>query len=105
ERVPLAFDLDVRLVHAPAEPYRPLAAMKRRFQQRTVFHDPTLNGRMVDRHAAFLHELFDMPVAQGIGHVPPHAHENNILRKMDSLETNRHRRSPSLCTIDYRERP
>src|SRR5262245_43842397 len=50
-------------------------------------------------------EFFDMPVAQGIGDIPPHTHRNNILRKMGSLETDRHRRPPSLCIVDYRERP
>jgi hypothetical protein len=105
EIVPLAFNLDVRLIHAPAEPHRPLPAMKRRFQQGTVFHDPTLNGRVVDRHATFLHEFFDVPVAQGIGHIPPHTHQNNLLRKMGSFETDRHRRAPSLRTVGHRERP
>jgi hypothetical protein len=102
---PLAFDLDVGLIHPPTDPHRPLAPMEGFLQQRTVFHHPTLNGRVVERHAAFLHELFDMPVAQGIGDIPPHPHQNNLLRKMGSLETDRHRRSPSLRTVGHRERP
>jgi hypothetical protein len=105
EIVPLAFDFNRGLVQAPTQPHRPLAAMKHRFQQGTVLHHPPLKGRVVNRHAAFLHELFDMPVAQGIGDLPPHPHQNNILRKMGSLETDRHRRSPSLRTVGYRERP
>jgi len=48
--------------------------------------------------------LFDMAIAQGIGHVPPHTHENNILWKMGSLEADRHRRSPLLFTVDNRRR-
>src|SRR5262249_27022669 len=51
--------------------------MKRRFQQGTVFHHPPLNSRVVDRHTTFLHEFFDMPVAQGIGDIPSHPHQNN----------------------------
>jgi hypothetical protein len=60
---PLAFDLDVRLVHPPANPHRTLPAMKRFFQQGTVFHDPALDRRMVDRDPTLLHQFFDMPIA------------------------------------------
>src|SRR5262249_17018884 len=38
EVIPLPSDLDIRLVQAPADVHRPLAAMKRLFQQGTVFH-------------------------------------------------------------------
>ena len=36
EVVPLAFDLDVGLVHTPADPHRPLAPVERRFQLGTI---------------------------------------------------------------------
>jgi site-specific DNA recombinase len=49
--------------HAPAHPYRALAAMKRLFQQGTVFHDPALDGRVVDRDPTLLQQFFDMPIA------------------------------------------
>jgi hypothetical protein len=65
---PRAFHPDVRLVHAPADPHRALAAMKCLFQRGTVFHDPALEGRVVDRDPTLCHQLFDMTVAQGIGH-------------------------------------
>src|SRR6266702_77639 len=35
EVIPLPFDLDIRLVHAPADPHRTLPAMKCLFQLRT----------------------------------------------------------------------
>ena len=41
----------------------PLAAMQRRFYLGAVFHDPALDDGVVHRHAAFLHQLFNMPVA------------------------------------------
>src|SRR6266849_4538522 len=98
------FHLDVGFVHTPADPDGTLAAVKRFFQRRTVFYHPALDGRVVDRYPALLHQFFNMPVAQGIGHVPPHTHENNILWKMGSLEADRHHRSPSLFTVDNRRR-
>src|SRR5262249_4051811 len=104
-RVPRAFALARRLVHAPAEPHRPLAAMQRRFPQGTVGHHPTLHGRMVDRYAALLQEFFDRPVAQGRGDIPPPAHPNPILWPVGSLATERQRRSPSLCPVAHWENP
>jgi hypothetical protein len=59
---------------------------------------------VVDRDPTLLHEFFDMPIAQGIGHVPPHTHENDVLWEMGSLEADRHHRSPSLFTVDNRRR-
>jgi hypothetical protein len=60
---PLAFDPDVRLVHAPAAPHQPLAVVKCRFQRRALLQHPAVNRGMVDRHAALLHECFDMTIA------------------------------------------
>src|SRR5437870_5389176 len=78
--------------------------MKGFLELRAVFDDPPVNGGVIDLHPPFFHEFFDMACAQRIRHVPPHAHENNLLREMGTLEAHRHRRSPSLCTIGYRER-
>ena len=36
EVIPLAFDLDIGLVHPPADPHRALAAVERLLQRRTV---------------------------------------------------------------------
>jgi site-specific DNA recombinase len=48
EVAPLGFDANVGLVHAPADPHRPLAVVKRLFQWGTVFHDPPVDGGMID---------------------------------------------------------
>jgi len=69
--------------------------MKRFFQQGTVLHDPALDSRMIDRDPTLLQEFFDMPIAQGIRHIPAHAHENDIGWEMGPLEADRHRRAPS----------
>src|SRR5215475_12812130 len=93
---PLAFDTNVCLVQAPADPHRPLATMQRLFQQGTVLHDPALDGRMVESHAALCHQCFDMAIAQGIRQIPSHSHQHDVLGEMGPFETDRHRRSPSL---------
>src|SRR4029077_9861731 len=96
EVTPYAFDLDVRLVHPPTDPHRTLPAVEHLLQQGTVFHDPTLDGGVVDRDPAFLQEFFDMPIAQGVSHIPAHTHKNDIRGERGPLEAHRHRLTPSL---------
>src|SRR5262245_17029959 len=97
--------LDVRLVETPAQPHWAFAPMEGFFQQGAIFDDPPINGGVIELHPAFCHQLLDMACAQGIGQIPPHAHQNDLWRKMGSLETDRHCRSPLLCTVYHRERP
>jgi hypothetical protein len=78
--------------------------MKGFFEQGTVFHDPALECCVVHGHAAFLHQLFDMPVTQRIRHIPPDTHENDLFGEMGSFEAYRQDCSPSLRTVAHRER-
>src|SRR5262245_55267819 len=105
EVVPLAFDLDVGLIHQPAHLPRLFASMERLFQRRTVFDDPALDRGVIDLYAALFHQFFDMPIAQEIRDIPAHTHQDNILGEMDSLEAHRHHRSPSLYATSHQERP
>jgi hypothetical protein len=61
----LAFDPDVRLVHAPADPHRPLALVERLFQWGTIRQDPAVDRRVVHGHAALRHQCFNMSITQG----------------------------------------
>jgi hypothetical protein len=99
---PLAFDFDKRLIHPPAHPHRALAAMEGLFQLGTVFQDPTVDRGVIDRDTAFLHQLFHLAVAQGVGHVPPHTREDNIFHKVDPL--NLTMISLPLITLSHRGR-
>jgi len=38
--------------------------VERRFELRAIFQDPTVDGRMVNGHPAFLHGFFHLVVAQ-----------------------------------------
>ena len=95
ERAPNALHLDRRLIKTPTHPHRALAPMEGGLQERTLFDDPALDGRVVDRHPALFHEFFHMPIAQGIRDIPPDPHQNDVLWKMGPLETDRHGRAPS----------
>ena len=94
EVIPVTFDLDVGLVHPPTDPHRALTPVERLFQQGTVFHDPALDRRVVDRDPTLFQEFFDMTVAQGIRHIPAHAHEDDIRWEMGPFETDRHCHAP-----------
>ena len=83
---PFAFHLNIRFIHPPADPHRALTPGERRFQQGTIFHDPALDGRVVDRHPTLFHQFFDMAITQGICHVPADTDQNNLLGKCAPLK-------------------
>src|SRR5215467_8997282 len=101
---PLPLDLDVCLVHPPADPYRTFVPVKRLFQQRTIFDGPPVDGGVIDVHPTFFHEFLDVTGAQRVCDIPAHPHENDLLREMSPLKTDCHRRSPSSITVDHRGR-
>ncbi len=101
EVIPRTFDLDVRLVHAPADPHRALPAVERLRELRTVLDDPPIDGGMIDMYTPFKHESLDRARTEGIGHVPADAHENDLLGEMGTFEAHRHGRSPSLFTLSH----
>src|SRR5215510_3661535 len=91
---PLAVHLDIRLIHAPAEPDLPFAAMERLFEEGTILDDPPVDGRVIDLHPTFCHEFFHMTRAQRVRHIPTDTHENDVLREMGPFATDRHRLAP-----------
>ena len=75
EVIPLAFDLDVGLVHPPADPHRTLAAVERLCQLGTILDDPPVDCGMIYVDTPFEHEFFNMARAEGIGHTSGHTVE------------------------------
>ena len=51
---PLPLDLDVRLVHPPANPHRTLAPMEGLLELRAIFDDPAVHGGVIHLHPALL---------------------------------------------------
>jgi len=47
---------------------------------------PPVDRRMVDRYAALFHHLFDVPVAQQVGHITSDADEDDIDRECIRLK-------------------
>ena len=84
--IPLPFDAHIRPVRAPAAPQGELAAVPCRLQPEIVFYDLALDGCVVARRPVLLHELFDVPIAQGICQILAYAHQNDIRRKIGPLK-------------------
>src|SRR5215510_12501376 len=101
---PLALHLDIRLIHTPAKPDLPFAAMERLCEEGTILDDPPVDGRVIHLHPTFFHEFLDMACAQRIRHIPAHPHEHDLFGKMGTLKTDRHRLSPSCITAGQRGR-
>src|SRR5918992_1936754 len=99
---PLPLNPNVGLIHPPAAPDGPLAAVERFFKRWAIFQDPAVDGRVIDGHPALLHQLFELAIAQRVRHVPPDACEDDVLREMGPLEADHHR-SPSLDSRWIRE--
>ena len=63
EILPNAFDLDINFIHAPTHTNRTFVFAKYFFQQRQESGSPAVDRRVVDKHAAFFHHFFKVPVA------------------------------------------
>jgi hypothetical protein len=76
--------------------------MERGFEVWTVFQHPAIDGGVIHRDAALLHELFELAVAQGKVHLPADTGQDDVLLKMGSLEV--YYALPSLLRLDDSER-
>src|SRR5262252_6992814 len=96
---------DVRLVHPPADPDRPLPTMERLFQLGAIFDDPAVEGGVIPVDPTFLQECFDMACAQGIRHIPADSHQHNLWGEMRSFEAARHVSLPHVVPLVMEEDP
>src|SRR5262249_60657719 len=71
---PLALHLDIRLIHTPAKPDLPFAAMERLCEEGTILDDPPVDGRVIHLHPTSFHNLLDMPSTHPLPHLPPPPH-------------------------------
>jgi hypothetical protein len=54
---------------------------------------PAIDGRVIHRDPTFEHECFDMPRAQGVGHIPADACQNDLFGEVGPAEAHGHRLS------------
>ena len=87
EIFPVAFDFDVSLIKPPAITSPFLVFAKGPLDSRRIMDDPALNGTVINGIASLLQQLFQIAVAERIGHVPADTLENDILLVMAAFET------------------
>src|SRR5271165_4126790 len=101
---PLAADLHVGLVDAPAGRARPAPLPTQPFLDLgRVFLNPAVNRRMVDRDAALAHHLLEITIAHPVAAIPPDRPEHYLTLKVTPLEV-RHGPLPSLALDPSRRR-
>jgi hypothetical protein len=86
EIFPLASDFDVSLIHVPFPADASFAKIEALEQLRRVADNPSVNGRMVDGDAPLSHHLLQVPQAQIVSQIPPHAEQDYGSIKMPALE-------------------
>ena len=84
--LPLASNLDVGRVHAPAQPDGALAPTKHQRQHRQHLDRPPVNRRVVDGDAALSHHLLKVAQAQQIRRIPAHALQHDFQRVVQSID-------------------
>ncbi len=84
--LPLACNLDVRLVHPPAASNRSFASPNDSGQNRQHLDRPAMHRDVIHENTALLHHLLKVAQAQGIGHVPAHAGQHHPKRVVKPFE-------------------
>src|SRR5208337_2679003 len=101
---PLAADLHVGLVDAPAGRARPAPLPTQPFLDLgRVFLNPAVDRRMVDRDAALAHHLLEITIAHPVAAIPPDRPEHDLTLEVAPLEV-RHGPLPSLALDPSRRR-
>src|SRR6516162_5696892 len=84
---PLAADLHVSLVDPPAPRARPAPVPAQPLLDfgRVLLH-PSVDGRVIDRHAAFCHHLLEIAIAYAVAAIPAHRPQHDLAPKVAPLE-------------------
>jgi hypothetical protein len=100
---PFTADLNIRLIDSPRATRVALIPADQLLQLRSVLLDPTVDRGVMNFEATLLHHLRQVPIANVELQVPAHAQQNELGRKVTSLETVRH---PSiLCEALFATEP
>ncbi len=86
---PLALDLQVGLIQAPATVGSALLLAERLLEQWSEVNHPAMECAVVNVEATLLHHLLEIAIAQRIGQIPTNALENHLSAKVPALEGNR----------------
>src|SRR6202048_4538446 len=106
---PLAFDLEVSLIHAPRVTHRSGVRLPTLFKIRHVALHPPQDHRMSQQDAALGHHLDQVTGTELESEIPSHTQNDDLLVKVPSLEQilcrgrfrhpGRYRKMPRLSTV------
>jgi hypothetical protein len=97
---PFPFNCDVRPIDPPASSHRPLVAAKLFFNLRRICDDPAIESGMIHHDSSLAHLLLQLPVRDGIGHIPSDALQDDFLLNVTALEVHTPTSSPQLSGRD-----
>src|SRR5277367_3460951 len=83
---PLAFDLEVSLIHAPRVADRPRVPAPALFKLRDILLHPPKNSRMGQSNAPLGHHLDQVTGAELEGEIPSYTEHDDFLVKVPALE-------------------
>src|SRR6266849_7093343 len=70
-------------------------------QDRRVFEHPAIQTGMVNLNAALLHHFFQLPIADGISHIPTDTPKDDVPLELAALEI--HHRSLRCLSISWKD--
>jgi len=86
---PLSFNADLGFIKTPAKPRFPFLFSKSTQKLWRVVCNPTVNGAVVNVKSSFLHDFFQITIAQAIGEIPTNTLKDHLTTKMPAFEGNR----------------
>src|SRR5260370_40756549 len=78
EKIPLAPDLYIGLIHAPGGIHGPCEAVPSLLELRHIANHPTVNRRVRHTNAALGHHRHEISIAQPVGDVPADAQLDDL---------------------------
>ncbi|VEI77045.1 Uncharacterised protein [Serratia fonticola] len=76
--LPLSFNFDVGVVHAPPTSHGTFMSAEGLIQKRYQANNPAVKSGMVNNNVALRHYLFEIAQAEGISQIPANTLNNNI---------------------------
>src|SRR5262245_50304659 len=102
---PFPFDFHVGFIDPPAPPHRALSAAELLLKLRRVLDDPAVERGVIHCDTPLAHHLLELPVRYRVGHVPPHAPQNNFSLELTALKVDHTATSTSLTVEEHTGKP
>jgi hypothetical protein len=72
------FDSHLGFIETPTSTHRTLPAAEHFFTLWGVLDDPPIEGGVIHCDSSLAHRLLELPIPNGIGHIPAHAPQKDV---------------------------